>query len=67
MDTNVQTRDLLWRVGLTMDEMVGRVIFDGGVQVGKSLDVQHGYPVVHPYPQCLVNGWHLDGWNGKVR
>ena len=49
VDMNVQTRDLLWRVDFMMDEVIGRVILDGSVQVGKSLDVLHGYPVVHPY------------------
>ena len=67
MDTNVQTRDLLRRVDLTMDEAIGRVILDGGVQVGKLLDVLHGYPVVHPYLRCLANGRHPDRRNGKVR
>ena len=60
-------RDLLWRVDLTMDEAIGGVIFDDGVQVGKSLDVLHGYPVVHPYLQCLEDGWHPDGRNSEVR
>ena len=32
-----------------MDEAIGGVIFDDGVQVGKTLNVLHGYPVVHPY------------------
>ena len=50
-----------------MDETIGRVILNGGVQVGKSLDVLHGYPVVHPYLQCLANGWHMDGQNGEMR
>ena len=50
-----------------MDKAIGRVVVDGGVQVGKLLDVLHGYPVVHPYLQCLANGRHPDGWNGKVR
>ena len=67
MDTNVQTRDLLGRVDLTMDEAIGGVIFDGSVQVGKSLDVLHGHPVVHPYLRCLADGQQLDGQNGKVR
>ena len=39
-----------------MDEAIGRVVVDGDVQVGKSLDVLHGYPVVHPYLQCLMDG-----------
>ena len=50
-----------------MNEAIGRVIFDGGVQIGKTLDVLHGYPVVHPYLQCLVDRWDPDGQNGKVR
>ena len=58
MDTNVQTRDLLQRVDLMMDKVIGRVVLDGGVQVGKTLNVLQGYPVVHPYLQCLVKGWH---------
>ena len=66
MDTNVQTRDLLWRVDLLMDKAIGRVIIDGGVQVGKSLDVQHSHPVVHPNLQCPVVGGHPDSWNGEV-
>ena len=49
MDMNVQMGDLLWRVNLMMDKAVGGVVIDGGVQVGKSLDVRHGHPVVHPY------------------
>ena len=45
-----------------MDEVIGRVVVDDGVQFGKSLDVLHGYPVVHPYLQCrLAIGWHPDG------
>ena len=48
MDTNVQTRDLLWRVGLTMDKAIGRVIVDGGVQIGEPLVVQHSHPIVDP-------------------
>ena len=67
MDTNVQTRDLLGRVDLTMEETVGGVILDGSIHVGKLLNVLHGYPVVHPYTRCLVVGWHPDGWNGEVR
>ena len=60
-------RDLLQRVDFTMDEVISGVVFDGSVQVGKSLDVLHGYPIVHPYLQCLANGQHLDGWNSEVR
>ena len=67
MDTDVQMRDLLWRVDFTMDEVIGGVILSGSIWVGKSLDVLHGYPVVHPYLRCLVNGWHPDGQNGEVR
>ena len=48
MDMNVQMRDLLWRVDLTMDEMIGRVVGNGGVQVGKPLDIGHGHLVVDP-------------------
>ena len=50
-----------------MDEAIGRVVVDGGVQVGKTLDVLHGHPVVHPYLRCLATGWHLDRRNGEVR
>ena len=32
-----------------MDKAIGGVIVDGGVQIGKSLDVLQGYTVVHPY------------------
>ena len=60
-------RDLLWRVDLTMDETIGGVILNGGVQVGKTLNILHGHLVVHPYLRCLVNGWHLDRRNGEVR
>ena len=49
-----------------MDKAVGRVVINGGVQVGKSLDVQHGHPVVHPYLQCLVMGGHPNSWNNEV-
>ena len=45
-----------------MNEAIGRVVVDGGVQVGKLLDVLHGYPVVHPYLRCQANRW-----NGEVR
>ena len=41
-------RNLLQRVDLTMDKTIGRVVLNGGVQVGKSLDVQHGDPIVDP-------------------
>ena len=67
MDTHVQTRDLLRRVDLLMHEAIGRVVVDGGVQIGKSLDVLQGYPVVHPYLRCLAIGWHPDGQNSEVR
>ena len=50
-----------------MDEAIGGIVVDGGVQVGKSLNVLHGYPVVHPYLQCLVIGWHPDRRNSEVR
>ena len=60
-------RDLLRRIDLTMNKAIGGVIFDGGVQVGKSPNVPHGYLVVHPYLQCLANRWHLDRQNGEVR
>ena len=50
-----------------MDKAIGGVIVEGGVQVGKTLDVLHGYPVVHPYLQCLAIGRHPDGWNSEVR
>ena len=50
-----------------MHEAIGRVVVDGGVQVGESLDVLQGYPVVHPYLRCLAVGQHPDGWNGKVK
>ena len=49
VDTNVLTRDLLRRIGLPMNEAIGRIVVNGGVQVGKSLDIRQGYPVVHPY------------------
>ena len=49
VDTNVLTRDLLRRVDLPVNEVIGGVIVNGGVQVGKSLDILQGYPVVHPY------------------
>ena len=49
MDTNVQVRDLLRRIDLPMYKAIGGVIVDGGVQVGKSLDVLQGYLVIHPY------------------
>ena len=32
-----------------MDKAIGGVVVDGGVQVGKSLDVLQRYSVVHPY------------------
>ena len=50
-----------------MDKVIGRVIVKGGVQVGETLNVLHGYPVVHPYLQCLANGQHSDGRNSEVR
>ena len=50
-----------------MNKAIGRVIVDGGVQVGKSLYILQGYTVVHPYLRCLATGWHLDGRNGEVR
>ena len=67
MDTNVQTRDLLGRIDFTMDQTIGRVVIDGDVQVGETLDVRQGYPVVHPYLRCLVVGQHPDSRNGEVR
>ena len=60
-------RNLLRGIDLTMDKAVGGVIVNGGVQVGKLIDILYGHPVVHPYLRCLVNGQHLDGWNGEVR
>ena len=50
-----------------MDKAIGRVVVDGGVQVGKLHNVLHGYPVVHPYLRCLANRQHPDGRNGEVR
>ena len=50
-----------------MDETIGRVVINGGVQVGKLLNVQHGNPIVDPNPQCLAVGGHLKGWNSEVR
>ena len=50
-----------------MDEAIGGVVIDGDIQVGKTLDVQQGHPVVHPYLRYLVVGRHLDSWNGEVR
>ena len=50
-----------------MDEAVGRVVVDGGIQVGKTLDILYGYPVVHPYLRCLAIGWHPDRRNSEVR
>ena len=49
MDTNVQAGDLLGRIDFTLDQMIGRVVVDGDVQVGKMLNVRQGHPVVHPY------------------
>ena len=49
VDTNVLMRDLLRRVDLPVNEAIGRVVVDGGVQVGKSLDILQGHPVVHSY------------------
>ena len=63
---NVLTRDLLRRVNLPMDKAIGGVIVDGGVQIGKLLDILQGYTVVHPYLRCLATGWHLDRRNGEV-
>ena len=60
-------RDLLRRVDLTMDETIGRVVLDGGVQVGKLFDVHHGHPIVNPNLQSLVVGWRQDGRDSKVR
>ena len=31
-----------------MDKAIGRVVINGGVQVGKPLDVQHGHLIVDP-------------------
>ena len=67
MDTNVQMRDLLWRVGLTMDKTIGGTIRDGGVQIGKLLDIWHNHPIVNPDSQCLVVGRNPDSQNGKMR
>ena len=50
-----------------MNKAIGGVIVNGGVQIGESLDVLQGYPVVHPYLRCLATGWHPDGRNGEVR
>ena len=50
-----------------MDKAIGGVIEDGGIQIGKSLDVLQGYTVVHPYLRCLATGWHPGGRYGKVR
>ena len=50
-----------------MDKMISGVVGDGGVQVGKPLNVLHGHPIVHPYLRCLIVGGHLDGQNGEVR
>ena len=58
MDTNVQTRDFLRRVGLMMDKAIGRVIINGGVQVGKPFDVRHVHPIVNTNLLCLVDGWY---------
>ena len=60
-------RDLLRRVNFTMDEAIGRVVLDGGVQIGKPFDVCHGHPIVGPNLRRLAVGWHLEGWNGEVR
>ena len=45
-----------------MYEVIGGVVVDGGVQIGKLLDVLQGYPVIHPYLQGLVIGL-LNGLN----
>ena len=50
-----------------MDKVIGGVVGDGGVQVGKPFDVWHGHPIVDPNLQSLVVGGHPDSWNGKVR
>ena len=50
-----------------MDKVIGGVIGNGGVQVGKLLDVRHGHPIVNPDLRSLIVGRHPDGWNGKVR
>ena len=49
-----------------MNEAIGRVVVDSDVQIGKSLDVPHRYPVVHPYLQCLANRRHPDRRNSEV-
>ena len=67
VDTNVLTRDLLRRVNLPMNKAIGGIIVDSGVQIGKSLDILQGYPVVHPYLRCLTTRQHPDRWSGKVR
>ena len=67
VDTNVLSRDLLRRIDLPVNEAIGRVVVNGGVQVGKSLDILQGYPVVRPYLRCLATRWHPDGRNGEVR
>ena len=67
MDMNVQTRDLLWRVGLMIDKVIGGVIGNGGVQIGKLLDVQHGHLIVDPNLQYLVVGRNPNGQNSEMR
>ena len=49
-----------------MDKAIGGVIIDGGVQVGKPLNVQHSHPIVNPNLQCLIIGGHPDSQNGEV-
>ena len=67
MDTNVQMRDVLWRVGLTMNKAIGRAIREGSVQIGKPLNIWHSHLIIDPNLRCLVVGWNLDGWSGEVR
>ena len=49
-----------------MDKVIGGTIRDGGVQIGKLLNIWHSHSIVDPNSQCLVVGRNSDGQNGEM-
>ena len=68
MDSSIQSRDLLCRIGSPVDEVIGRTPQDCSFKVCKPLHVLNGNPVVNP---CLLIrrsvGRNLDDRDGEVR
>ena len=50
-----------------IDKTIGGVIGDGGVQIGKLFNVQHGHLIVNANLRCLVVGRHPDSRNSEMR